>query len=75
VPGGHTRIVSNSRGESRLLNTFEEEFCVGEGTEHRVVEHSVDLYQVSIEHVQVCTRELYLEFYEKGVKEKTLQSC
>jgi hypothetical protein len=43
--------------------------------EDGVVEHFVELFQEGIEQVQVCTRELCLEFREKGVKEKTPQSC
>jgi hypothetical protein len=74
VPGGHTRIVQDSGGASRLLNTLEEKLC-REGTKDRVVEYSVELCQVGIEQVQVCTREPCFEFREKSVKEKTLQIC
>jgi hypothetical protein len=75
VPGGHTRISSQTqRGASRLLNTLEEKLC-REGTKDRIVEDSVELFQVGIEQVQVCTREFCFEFGEKSVKEKTPQSC
>jgi hypothetical protein len=49
---------------------LEEKLC-REGTKDRVVEYSVELCQVGIEQVQVCTRELCFEFREKSVKEKT----
>jgi hypothetical protein len=52
---------------------LEEKLC-REGTEDRVVEYSIELCQVGIEQVQVCTRELCFKFREKSVKEKTLQS-
>jgi hypothetical protein len=65
----------NSRGASRLLNTLEERNCAEKAQEDRVVEYSVELCQVGIEQVQVCTSELCFEFREKrSVKEKTPQS-
>jgi hypothetical protein len=42
VLGGDTRIVSDLKGASRLLNTLEGKVCAGESTV-KVFEHSGDL--------------------------------
>jgi hypothetical protein len=44
---------------------LEERLCRG-GTKSRIVEDYVKLCQVGIEQVQVCTRELYFEFIQRG---------
>jgi hypothetical protein len=46
---------------------LEENLC-REGTEDRVVEHSVELCQVGIEQLQVCVKGFCFESEEKGVK-------
>jgi hypothetical protein len=70
VPGGNTRISTDSERSLKVTEHLGGKI-VQRRHKDRVVEYSVELFQVGIEQVQVCTRELCFEFKREKCQGKT----